>query len=168
MNHLIILVGVSGSGKTTFAKTMTNTPYEADNYPGLYVNGRLQVHLLSKAHEWCQQQVRLAMSEQVPFLVQSNTNLEPRHLLPYLESASYYGYQVRLILPSHGLLYYQTPQDQVSYVIQVRSQGERIVPEHAMKRMIDQFVKHEPLFIRLTSISDPREMIHQIESKLQV
>ena len=168
MNHLIILVGVSGSGKTTFAKTMTNTPFEADNYPGLYENGRLQVHLLSKAHEWCQKEVRFAMSEHYPFIVQSNTNLDPRYLLPYLESASYYGYQVRLILPSHGLLYYHTHHNQISHLIHVRSKGDRVVPEHAMRRMIEQYNQYNSFIIPLTSISDPREMIHQIETKLHI
>jgi predicted kinase len=52
VQKLYILVGVPGSGKSTYASKLATRRdiCEADNFPGLYVDGRLRFNLLEMAH----------------------------------------------------------------------------------------------------------------------
>ena len=62
MNTLVIIIGVTGSGKTTLAKHMSPDHwYEADTYPNLYRNGIINTSLLSAAHSMCQNSIEQDM-----------------------------------------------------------------------------------------------------------
>lgn len=158
--HLILLVGPPGSGKSTFAKSISQYVAEADSFPGLYLNGILQPSLLPKAHQSCKNQVETWMKKKIMLIVQSNTNLHKQSFESYLDLAIQYGYQVRFILPFYGLLYYPgiALKEQTEHIIAIRSQGDKIVPRHAMQRMIDQFYTNESELVKLSSISDPKMM----------
>ncbi len=163
--NLVILIGPPGSGKSTFAKTISDHVVEADSFPGLYQHGILNPSMLHKAHVSCQQQVESLMRKKTHLIVQSNTNLDKTSFEPYLTFSIQYGYSVRILLPFHGLLYYQgiPRNEQTEHIIIVRSQGDKIIPRRAMERMINQFYKNESFFITLSSTSDPNQIVSMIK-----
>ena len=61
-NCLILLRGLPGAGKSTLAKMMSDSHYEADMY---FTNDEGEYHFdplkLKQAHQWCQDQVHHAM-----------------------------------------------------------------------------------------------------------
>jgi NEDD4-binding protein 2 len=103
MKTLIILRGLPGSGKSTFANYMfSNNIFEADQY--FYNEDRnynFDASKLHLAHKYCQLRVEHAMeanliSGGVYFseIVVSNTSTTEKELEPYLELAKKYDYQV--------------------------------------------------------------------------
>lgn len=73
MAHLLIVRGLPGSGKSTFAKTLGFNHFEADQY---FVNDydeyEFDPRKLINAHEWCQAEVFYALNQNQNTVV-SNT-----------------------------------------------------------------------------------------------
>jgi predicted kinase len=101
MKTLIILRGLPGSGKSSFAKYMfSNNVFEADQY--FYDsngNYNFDASKLHEAHLDCQKRVEelMQMSETTQYgqeIVVSNTATTERELEPYLKLAKSYGYTV--------------------------------------------------------------------------
>jgi len=101
MKTLIILRGLPGSGKSSFAKYMfSNNVFEADQY--FYDsngNYNFDASKLHEAHMDCQKRVEelMQMSETTQYgqeIVVSNTATTERELEPYLKLAKSYGYIV--------------------------------------------------------------------------
>lgn len=94
-----ILRGVPGCGKSTVAKNLAGDNgaiCEADNYfisdyDGVY---RFDAKKLGLAHGWCKDITRNAMESQIPTIVLSNTNTNPKDFAPYEEMAKEFGYTV--------------------------------------------------------------------------
>lgn len=111
--RLLIMIGVAGSGKTTYAQNILKEfysfdeePYEADKYPLLYEE-EFNYKLLDEAHKWCQSLVEHDMKYEKPFIIQSNTNLNYKDIVVYLELCIKYSYEIEFILPQYGLLHYE-------------------------------------------------------------
>ena len=104
MSTLIILRGLPGSGKSSFANFIweSSTIFEADKYfydsDGNYI---FDVLKLPQAHRWCQDSVETAMLDNIssngkyyPEIVVSNTSTTEKELEPYYELAKKYNYSV--------------------------------------------------------------------------
>eukprot|EP01084_Bolivina_argentea_P219165 371785_1 len=79
---LILTIGVPGSGKSTWAKIRTDakTVIAADDYFDKFNNGKFDVKLLSKAHEWCQKSIfNACKSGQNAVANNTNTTLSEMH-----------------------------------------------------------------------------------------
>ena len=151
---LYISISVPGSGKTSRFEKSANfhkgIRVEADDYPGLY-QPVFDFRKLGEAHKWCQEKVLTAMKEGVEDIYQSNTNLDPKNMLSYLEMAKIFGYQVRIIIPNDdkfglpNLLYYPNTlsyEQQKEHLKFVRSgdvDGQKKIPNTSMDRMIIQY-----------------------------
>jgi predicted kinase len=98
---LIILRGLPGSGKTSFAKYMfSNNIFEADQY--FYNNEgnyNFDASKLHQAHLDCQRRVEelMKISDTTQYgqeIVVSNTSTTEKELQPYLNLADKYNYKV--------------------------------------------------------------------------
>ena len=127
---LIILRGLPGSGKTSFAKYMfSNNVFEADQYfMDSYGNYNFDVTKLHAAHMDCQKRVEelMQISETTQYggeIVVSNTATTEKELEPYLELARKYEYKV------------------VSLIVENRHGGKSVhgVPDDKLEQMKNRF-----------------------------
>lgn len=129
--NLYLLRGLPGSGKSTFAKMLSDSHFEADMY-FLDDNGNYNFDpsKLKKAHEWCQDQVHTAMilnhttsGLSNSDIVVSNTFTQEWEMKPYYELAKAWGYKV------------------FSIIIENRHGGvnEHGVPEEKLEQMKNRF-----------------------------
>ena len=104
MPNLVLIRGVSGSGKSTFAFKILQgnaVHYEADMYfcnddgEGQYVFDPNKLHA---AHQWCQNSVKVIMATVREDIVVSNTFTTEKELKPYIDLAKEYGYTVTTVV----------------------------------------------------------------------
>lgn len=101
---LILMRGLPGSGKSTFAKALTGI------HEAVYVsademlessNGYFWSYPLScHAHEICRSLVELAMQQQRKVIVLDNMHLRPFRAKPYVDTARKHGYNIEIMEPS--------------------------------------------------------------------
>ncbi len=171
---LYILVGVSGSGKSSYANKLTvkKDICEADNFPGLYVNGKLKFSLLETAHIYCRMCVEERMKLELEKITQSNTNLDISTLVSYLKLAEKYDYEVHIILPKYDLLYFsgiKGRKNQIQHLISARGAdrpnnvegqvGYKHVPKDKILSMIHKFDLVKPRYEKMNKIHDPKELL---------
>lgn len=133
MRVLILLRGVPGSGKSTFAKFMWSDGviFEADKFfngpDGEY---KFDGSKLKEAHEWCRNSVESAMQENhatsgrhFPEIIVSNTFTREWEMQAYLDLAKKYDYNV------------------VSLIVENRHGGKNVhgVPDEKVQEMRDRF-----------------------------
>jgi predicted kinase len=99
MKRVIIMQGISGSGKTVFARRLTkNVPgaviisaddflMDGDRY--MYDNERVK-----SAHSYCFHAFIEAVHQEAPLIIIDNTNLKWNHVWRYARVAPKYGYDV--------------------------------------------------------------------------
>lgn len=168
--NFYILIGIPGSGKSTYAKTLTdeNMLCEADRYPKLYTEGKLSFNLLETAHIYCKMCVIQRMKNGEETIVQSNTNLElgEKGILPYIKMAIEYNYKVHIILPSYGFLYFDndlTESEQIKLLKKIRGvNSDHIIPEKSMDKMIDKFKHNKIIYEDISKIEDPKTILEYI------
>ena len=175
---LHIAYGVPGSGKTTRfekeKKLNNGQRWEADDYPELYINGVFNPQMLPKAHEWCQKNVEKSILNGTVDIYQSNTNLNPRDMIPYLMMAQKYGYDVNIVFPlgfHKALLHYEVDVevDHAMKVLENRSgsiEGQKKIPTFAMNKMIALFNKNilalKSIQGNLTANNNPQYWLSEI------
>ena len=95
---LIIVRGIPGSGKSSFASFLGKAICCADDY---YVHDdeyKWKAEDIGKAHGWSQRKCRRFMKAQVETVVVANTNTTEREMQPYMDLARQFGYMVYSII----------------------------------------------------------------------
>ena len=98
MKTLIIVRGIPGSGKTSFASFLGKAVCCADDYfvhDGEY---KWKAENIGKAHEWCQRKCRRFMKAQLEQIVVANTSTPEREMQPYMDLARQFGYMVYSVI----------------------------------------------------------------------
>ena len=91
---LIIVRGIPGSGKTTFANLLGKAICCADDF---YMHGgeyKWNAEDIGKAHGWSQRKCRRFMKAQVDTVVVANTSTTEREMQPYMDLARQFSYKV--------------------------------------------------------------------------
>lgn len=99
--YLILVRGVPGSGKSSFAKLLAGKRYqvfEADNFFMASGEYRFDPTKLHMAHTACKNLVEYEMDKGVQKIFVSNTFTKARDLKPYYELAAKYEYKVFCII----------------------------------------------------------------------
>jgi predicted kinase len=98
IKELILLRGLPGSGKSTFAKSLNAPTFEADNF--FMVDGEYKFNpsQISNAHTHCQNQTQMAMLNGNEKIVVSNTFTQEWEMKPYYDLANKYGYRVYSVI----------------------------------------------------------------------
>jgi predicted kinase len=114
---LYIVRGIPGSGKSTFAKTLTENHVEADMYflddRSVYV---FDATKLKDAHKWCQTIVEEWMESEQEKIAVSNTFTQEWEMETYFEMAKKYDYIVFTIVVENrhnGLNQHSVPEDKI-------------------------------------------------------
>lgn len=123
MKELFLLRGLPGSGKSTLAKSLGGMHMEADKY---FMDGdeyKFDPSKLKEAHAWCQNAVKVWMTNSVPKIVVSNTFTQEWEMERYYELAKENGYRV------------------YSLVVENRHGGENVhnVPKEKIEEMARRF-----------------------------
>lgn len=130
--NLILLRGLPGSGKSTFAHLITNefSVCEADKFfTDKEGNYNFDATKLRQAHQWCREEVEIRMKDNqineqfYPKIVVSNTFTQDWEMDEYYKLAEKYGYKV------------------FSIIVENRHGGvnEHGVPDEKLKQMKDRF-----------------------------
>ena len=114
---LYIVRGIPGSGKSTFAKTLSDNHYEADMYfldqESNYVFDGTKI---KNAHAWCLDRVKTDMAVAREKIVVSNTFTQEWEMDSYFEIAKQYGYKVFSIIVENrheGINQHGVPEDKI-------------------------------------------------------
>jgi uridine kinase len=105
----IVIKGVSGSGKSTFARTLAsmNSSHvicEADSY---FVdkdgNYNFDASKLGAAHHYCKTKFEAALAANTQLVICANTNTQQRDYKFYLDKAKEYGYTTHVVVVERHL-----------------------------------------------------------------
>jgi len=121
MKTLYIVRGIPGSGKSTFAKSLGGTHFEADMFfmeDGEY---KYDMFKIKEAHKWCQDSVNTAMimnntAGLNDTIVVSNTFTQEWEMEPYFQMANYFDYKVFSIVVENrhgGINQHGVPEDKI-------------------------------------------------------
>ena len=98
MKNLILLRGLPGSGKTTFAKLLGGEHVEADLYFITDGEYKFNPSKIKDAHEWCQDIVESYLRNEVEQVIVSNTFTQDWEMQLYMDLANKYGYRVTSLI----------------------------------------------------------------------
>jgi len=93
VKQLILLRGLPGSGKSTFANLLGGIHVEADQYFMQDGEYKFDASKLKQAHNWCKLRVEHSMEDGADKITVSNTFTQEWEMDAYFELAEKYGYQ---------------------------------------------------------------------------
>ncbi len=144
MNKLILMRGLSGSGKSTKAESFGGKVFSTDDF--FMVDGEYQFDfsVIAQAHQWNELRTFNAMENGTPVVVVDNTNTQFWQMKSYVKKAIELGYEIEFALP-------ETPWAwDVAELTKRKSHG---VPEEVISKTLYWFEKDATVEKVLQSIN---------------
>jgi predicted kinase len=98
MKELILLRGLPGSGKSTFAEVIGGFRCEADMFFMEDEEYKFDINRIKEAHRWCKEQCQSFMVKEKPKVIVSNTFTQEWEMEDYYDLAKRYGYKVTSVI----------------------------------------------------------------------
>lgn len=98
MKELILLRGLPGSGKSTFAELIGGFRCEADMYFMVDGEYKFDINRIKDAHVWCKKECESFMIREKPKVIVSNTFTQEWEMEDYYKLAKMYGYKVTSVI----------------------------------------------------------------------
>jgi predicted kinase len=140
---LIIMRGVSGSGKSTMARKIAEDRggiiFSTDDFFEREGRYEFDPKMLPSYHAKNQARAEAAMSDGVSPIIIDNTNTQAWEMKPYVEAAVKHGYEVEIVEPgSPGF-----PEADFKEIMrrQRSRAGGKSMPEEVINRMMNRFQK---------------------------
>ena len=137
---MVIVRGVSGSGKTQLAKELSEDGVVLSTDDYFYDdegNYNFEPGKLSEAHQWNRNRTEEIMGNDVPLVIIDNTSTRLWEMKNYVELAQKYGYEVKFVQPDwHPELYDKEGKWNFDFL-----KGKNIhgVPDKSLQKMIDRY-----------------------------
>jgi predicted kinase len=113
---LILVRGLPGSGKSSFAKTFADIYFEADMYFEKDGEYKFEPSKIKDAHSWCQDKVETSMIVDIPKIAVSNTFTQEWEMEHYYTLAKKYNYKVFSVIVENrhnGVNEHGVPEDKI-------------------------------------------------------
>jgi predicted kinase len=140
-NQLILMRGVSGSGKSTMARKIAamhdlSVILSTDDFFMKDGEYRFDPSRLGEYHAANVKRVETAMGDECPCVIVDNTNTQSWEMKPYVELAMEHGYDVQIVEP-----------EPVSFEELMNRQAQRAdqnkaLPAEVVKRMLSRYEKN--------------------------
>lgn len=130
MNLAFIMMGPSGGGKSSWIKkNLENYRLSsADDYPGLYKDGKFHPSLLGDAHAFCLRSFVEGLQSGANTICVDNTNTTIWEIAPYIALANAYNYEIKIVACFEN--------SKICHERNVHG-----VPESSIKKMIERMYK---------------------------
>jgi len=116
VKELILIRGIPGSGKSTFAKMICNQYIEADMYFMQDGEYKFDASKINEAHTWCQNKTEEWMKKGYNVVV-SNTFSREWEMQEYYEMAEKYGYRIYSVIMENrhnGINSHGVPEEKIT------------------------------------------------------
>jgi len=139
---LIVMRGVSGSGKSTKAKELGKGGVVLGSDDFFMRRGRYEFDLnkLSVAHAWNLNRAQRFMAQGVSPIVIDNTNIAGWQAKPYVEAGLKYGYKIQVEEPDSPWwkpFRQDMPQEEFENLVkELTSRNKHGVPEDVIRKML--------------------------------
>lgn len=124
---LIFVSGIPCSGRTkwitrNYLSEPSTVCVDANDYKSLYTNSKLSDKSIEESRQWCLEQVKKNMSDEVPIrqILLCLISCRPDRWREFIQLAIDYDYEINFVFPSNKWLYeitrHNTTLEQVKYV----------------------------------------------------
>lgn len=142
MNTLILMRGVSGSGKSTIAKKIADNANSENWIPVIYSTDdffmvedeyRFDPKRLGEFHAANVHRTESAMIDRRPCIIIDNTNTQAWEMKPYVELANAHGYTVQIVEPE------PVSFDELMARQAQRADQNKSLPAEVVQRMLSRY-----------------------------